>query len=369
MPKYLISGKDDRDRSVTEVVKAPNADEAVRLFGSRGFTDVVLHSDEVMAHLFQRKSLQHLTPRDYLAIGRVSRLGFMFRILIRQYRSQWWLFAIDIALLVGRQVLEVEWSLVDSMAVMFLVAPIVIVVLSELFNPSRKYERAMAFNAWGRWAEMLAALPAVKRFIPAPQYAFHEAKALAGLGRLDEAIETVRPFADDPKTPAWLYWGQLADVFTAAKLPDRVIECGEKAVENAPNNATVLIDLAMSLLRYRRDVVRARPLLERAREHALSDVIRPFLIAAEGVLAFEERRPDRARLLLEKALQEAERFRNASPLVGSAIDRIHAYLALVYAALGDHTAGVAHFKSAEPRMRACETNDMLERCEAVLGKY
>jgi tetratricopeptide (TPR) repeat protein len=369
MPKYLVSGKDHRDKRVTEVVGAPSSDEAVRRFTACGFTDVVLHSDEVIAHLFQPKVLEHLTPRDYLAIGRVGRLGMIWRLIVHLYRKQWWLFGIMVALVVGRRALEVPWEFLDSMATVFLASPVVVVLLNELVRPSRKYERAMAFNAWGRWADMLAALPAVKRFVPAPLYAFHEAKALAGLGRLDDALEIVRPFADDPKTPAWLYWGQLADVFNAAKLPDRVIECGEKAVEHAPDNVTVLIDLAMSLLRYRRDAEHAGPLLERAHEHAVSDVLRPFLIAADGVLALEQKRPDRARPLLEEALKEAERFRNASPLVGSAIDRIHVYLALTYAALGDHFAAAEHYRIAEPRLRAFDATDMLERCEAALGKH
>ena len=76
-------------------------------------------------------------------------------------------------------------------------------------------------------------------------------------------------------------------------MPDRVIECGEKAVENAPNNVTVMIDLAMSLLRFRRDAARVRPLLERVREHEISDLILPFLTAAEGVLASKRKSPSR----------------------------------------------------------------------------
>jgi tetratricopeptide (TPR) repeat protein len=368
MPKYLVSGKDYRDHRVTAAVNAPNADEAVRRFSARGFVDVTLHSDEVIAHLFKPKVLEHLTPRDYLAIGRVSRLGFMWRLVVRLYRAQFWVFVLGIALIVGRRILEVPWDVIDTLAVGMLTSPIVIVLFSELFNPSRKYERAMAYNAWGRWADMLAALPSVRRHISPAVYAFHEAKALAGLGRLDDALEIVRPFADDHKTPAWLYWGQLADVFNAAKKPDRVIECGEKAVEHAPDNVTVLIDLAMSLLRYRRDTVRARELLDRAREHAISDVLRPFLIMAEGVLALEEKHPERARPLLEEAIIEAQRFRNASPLVGSAIDRMHTYLALACAALGDHAAAEEHYRIAEPRLRAFDATDMIDRCEAVLGK-
>ena len=161
----------------------------------------------------------------------------------------------------------------------------------------------MAFNAWARWSEMLAALPAVRSFVPAPHYAFCEAKALAGLGRVEEALDTVRPFADDPKTPAWLYWGQLADVFHVARLGNRAIECSEKAVEHAPDNPTVLIDLGRChACAYHRDTVRARPLLEQAKSHEISDLLRPFIMMAEGVLALEEDQPEKSSRTARRSL-------------------------------------------------------------------
>jgi tetratricopeptide (TPR) repeat protein len=367
MPKYLLSGKDATDRSRTEAVTARSADDAVARFKARGYVDVVLHSDEVIAHLFQPDALKHLTPRDYLAIGRASRWQFLWQMVVRLYRTQWWWFALMAALIVGRRVLDVPWDLLDSLAVVFLFMPLVIILFSELLSPSRKYERAMAYNAWGRWTEMLAILPSVRRVLSDAVYAFYEAKALAGLGRLDEALATVRPFADDPKTPAWLYWGQLADVFHAARLGDRAIDCGEKAVEHAPDNVTVLLDLAMSLLRYRRDAARARPLLEQALQHEISDMLRPFVFMVEGVLALEEGQSDRARPLLEESLKQAERFRHTTPLMGAAIDRIHTYLTLACAAQGDKTTAEKHFRIAEPRLRAFEANDLLERCRSALG--
>src|SRR4051812_18623171 len=124
MPKYLVSGKDHRDRRATEAVAAPNSDEAVRRFAARGYTDVVLHSDEVIAHLFQPKALEHLTPRDYLAIGRVGRFGMMWRLIVRLYRQQWWLFGVMLALVIGRRVLESEWDFLDWMATLFLASPV-----------------------------------------------------------------------------------------------------------------------------------------------------------------------------------------------------------------------------------------------------
>jgi tetratricopeptide (TPR) repeat protein len=368
MPKYLLSGTDERGRHRTIVVGAASADDATRRFKARGFSDVTLHSDEVIGHLFKPEVLKHLTPRDYVALGRLSRGQFLFRMILRLYRSQWWLFLAFVALLIGRRVVDARWEVLDTVTVGFLFFPPILVLLSELFSPGRKFERAMSFNAWGRWAEMLAALPSVHAIVPAPQYAFFEAKALAGLGRLDEALETVRPYADDPHTPAWLYWGLLADVFHAAKLGDRAIECGEKAVESAPDNPTVLIDSAMSKLRYRRDAAAARPLLEEARRHEISDVVRPFLLMAEGVLALEENRPEKARELLEESARLAEPLRYSTALMGGAIDRIHTYLSLACAATGDHGAAEEHYRIAEARLRAFHNDDMIQRCESALGR-
>ena len=218
MPKYSFR-KDHRDHSVTEVVSAPTTDEAVRRFRAQGFTDVVLHSDEVLGHLFKPEVLEHFSPRDYLALGRVSRAEFVWRQVVKFYRSQWWLFAVIIAFIGGRRILETPWEFMDTLAVALFFLPPALVLLNEMFSPSRKYERAMSFNAWGRWTEMLTAIKGVRYAIPAPQYAFHEAKALAGLGRIDEALEIVRPFGDDPKTPAWLYWGRCPMSSTRPRCP------------------------------------------------------------------------------------------------------------------------------------------------------
>lgn len=368
MPKYLLSGTDARGRRRTEAVSARSADEATRRFTARGFADVTLHSDEVAAHLFDPDHLKHLTPRDYLTLGRVSRAEYLYRLTVKLYRSQWWLFLPVLALVAGRRLLEAPWETIDTLATAFLFFPPVLVLVGELFSPSRKFERVMSFNAWARWGDMLNALPGIRAILPAPHYAFFRAKALAGLGRLDEALEAVQPFADDRRTPAWLYWGQLADVFQTARLGDRAIECAERAAEHAPDNPTVLLDLAMFLLRYRRDTARARELLERARSHEVSDLVHPFLLMAEGVVALEEGRPQAARELLEESARLAAPFRHTTALMGTAIDRIHTYLTLACAAAGDHAAAEAHYRIAEPRLRALETTDLIDRCEAALGR-
>ena len=88
---------------------------------------------------------------------------------------------------------------------------------------------------------------------------------------------------------------------------------------------------------------------------------------AEGVLALEFRLPEVARLKLEESLKLAEPLRHSTALMGVAIDRIHTYLSLACAAVGDLPAAERHFRLSEPRLRAFHTNDLLERCQTALG--
>jgi tetratricopeptide (TPR) repeat protein len=369
MANYLVSGKDEHGRKVTEVVTAPTANEATRRFRDRGYSDVVLHSEEVLGHLFDPSSLgEHLTAADYLALGRLSRAGLLWHLTRKLYRQQGWLSLLALAAVVSRQVLGVPWGILDYLAILVLLLPLIVVLGNELFNPARRFRRALTYGAWARWAEMLDALQDFRRAGPNLELAFLEAKALSGMGRLDEALETVRPYAEDVKTPAWLYWDQLADVFGVARLPDRVIQCLERAAADAPDNPTVLLDLAKAYLRYRRDAVSARPLLERARQQEISDVLAPFVLLVEGMQTLEEGHPDRARAQLEQALDRTRRLWPSYPPAGEVIDRMHTYLCLACAGAGDPAAAVAHFRRAEPRLRAFAADDLLNRCRTALGE-
>ena len=53
--------------------------------------------------------------------------------------------------------------------------------------------------------------------------------------------------------------------------------------------------------------------------------------------------------------------------MGSAVDRIHVYLALACAATGDHHAAEEHYRLAEPRLLALNATDLLDRCRTVIG--
>jgi tetratricopeptide (TPR) repeat protein len=193
---------------------------------------------------------------------------------------------------------------------------------------------------------------------------FRQAQALAGLGQLDEGLAVFEPLAGGKQIPIWLYWSRVAGVYAAAQRTEDRLAAMEKAAESAPDNATVLVDLALVVLRFRRDTAGARQLLDRAKSHALSDIVISFVNLVEGIMAFEEGKAEQAVQLLNEAF--ASQSRLSSPAAGPVVDIIHSYLALAHAALGDEPAAIAHFGQAKPRLVALKIMDLLERCEKAV---
>jgi Flp pilus assembly protein TadD len=259
------------------------------------------------------------------------------------------------------------WNELDYLALLILVFPFFWVPVAQIFNPVRIYNRMIEAGAWGRWEEVLQLLPAVEGQVSPDEIAFRKATALAALGRLDEGLQVVEPFQDGNGIPEWLYWGRVCSVYLMAGQPERYVPCVEKAAELAPDNSTVLLDLAIGLLRFSRDPVRARQALEQAKQHAISDVSVPFLTMTEGMLALEEGKPSRARELLEEALTAAAPLGRVNALAAAIMDQMRVYLALAHAAEGDRETALRYFRQAEPRLRAVKATDLLDRSEQALG--
>ncbi len=89
MPEYLATVRRPDGRKVTENVVASSADEAVRFLRERGYDEVALHNDDVMA-LFtrQREKAEHVSPRDYLLLRNLPRgVGLFVVVTLQGYRK------------------------------------------------------------------------------------------------------------------------------------------------------------------------------------------------------------------------------------------------------------------------------------------
>jgi tetratricopeptide (TPR) repeat protein len=366
MPEYIVSGRGPRGRRVTEWFEAASADEAVRSFDELGYRDIVLHTDDVAAiHLHRAKIDKKITARDYVAMRRGG--GRYLFWVFWLYRLGWKTTAAFLALLTLRRAGEGEWTWWDWLLLGMVLAPFPVAAGIKLASKGHLYWKVMDARSWGRWAEMLDLIGPLEGKVAADEFTFRKAQAIAGLGRLDEAEALVAPFADGSAIPEWYYWSRLADVYGVAQRVDRLIEAQETAARLAPANTTVLIDLALVLVRYRRDTRRARSLLDRARSHAISDIAESSVDAVEGLVALEEKDPVEARQRLERAIAGLKPFRPGNPFVGLVLDRNHAYLSLACAGEGDRAAAERHFRRAEPRLLAVGFDDLRERCRQAVG--
>lgn len=370
--EYLLTGRTPDGQEVTERVEAASADAAVAQFRGRGhgYVDVVLHTDEVMS-LFPGQSAvaEVFTPQEYVEL---LKAGTFWRstwfMLCKVYRKAWGTDALLLGCLALRRWAGWPWGVWDWVLLAALLAPLALILLRLAFSPSRRYNRLIAADAWGQWDDVLRQVDSLEGRVPAHDLALRKAKALAGLGRLDEALRVIGKVAHDPQVPPWMYQDFVGEVYSVAKKFDEATIAAERAVELAPDNATVLLDLALGLLTHRRNVERARQLLRQVESHALSDLLVPVFEMAQGLLALEDGHAQQAKARLEKAVAGISPFRAASPLVGSLEDKMRAYLALAAASAGDADAALRNFRAAEPRLRALRSDELLARCQQALAR-
>lgn len=367
--EYILSAKNAAGKQITERVDAASADAAVETLRRRGLSEIVLHTDDVGAvYTQQSKVEQHISPKDYVGFRRPRGYPGRVAFVARKIYAQNWKWDLGfLIVLAARRWTDAPWGLLDYSAIGLLLLPLAWASASQVSTPGLVYRRFLELVAWGRWDEVLQESERLQGRLPEREIRWHRAKALAGLGGLAQGLEVVAPLASDPDAPQWLYFSRLSDVYAVANDWEAALTSMEKALAIAPDNATILIDVAMSLLQRQRDLPRARQLLEQARTHALSDVLAPVAEAAEGILLLEERKPDQARLKLEAGLASLNKFLAASPLMGALLDRFRAYLALALAALGDRTAAEREFRLAEPRLVALRRDELLARCRQAIA--
>jgi tetratricopeptide (TPR) repeat protein len=370
MPEYLATARDAQGRKVTERLDVDSADEAVQVLRDRGYDEIVLHTDDVGAHYTRQSAVDSvISPREFLWFRqmRPALAGFLI-VTIKSYQRGWPWFLAAVALLAYRSSQGRTWRWPDTVLLIYLLFPAIFAAAAQLVRGAAgRYHRLIEAVAWGRWEEVLERADSVGGGVSPEEVAFQKAKALAGLGRLDEAIEGVEPFGDGQRIPLWMYWARLAEVYTTARRYQDSKAAMEKALGLAPDNATLLLDLADTEVWRWRNPRRARELLARARAHALSDMLQPFAMKTEGLIRLEEGHPREAREFLERALCKVAAFRHASALMGAMIDKMHAVLALACAAEGDLESARRHYLVARPRLLALKLDDVRARCEAALG--
>lgn len=367
--EYLLSGRDGRGRRITEIVEATSADEAVRLYEDRGRTDIVLHTDDLVAPFFKPSKLaKFYRPGECVRLRTAGPVAYVAIVSLAMYRNLWFVAILLISLVALLRLIGNDWGFFEAIAIFALFIPVWVAIYFCVSGPLRVERRLLKAIGWARWEEVLRLVDRLDRErYPEFQIRFRTAQALAGLGRLSEALTEFDRVADLPDVPGYAYWVGQGAIYMAARETDQVLAVIERACEANPTSTLPLIDLANKLLVYRQDARRARQALAQARQHAIADTAHPWLLSTEGLLALEERHPADAVERLSEGLRQFRPFLHGNPSVAPLLARVRAWLCLAHAATGDTATARRYLSQAAPLLVAHREDELLKQCEQAVG--
>ena len=204
--------------------------------------------------------------------------------------------------------------------------------------------------------------------MPQVEFATRKAVALAGLGKLDEALTVMEPFSDPSKIPHWLYLSRLADVYETGGQRDRSLECRSQAYEADTGNSTLQLSYANALLRLDRDLERAGQLVEKFELLPLSDQQEVILPLIKGLLELNRGNYRLAVNQCTEAINRLKPYVANQPYSRFHADNARAYTAIALAELGEMEEAERLFQSALPRLKALNSTQIIERYQQAVQR-
>ena len=376
MPTYAWTAKDKSGAKVFREIEATTVQDSRAVLLAEGCTELVLQEDDVLSQVgvamgdkveFLGEEIR-TSAQD--RIHQRTQPPFTVTRIILQGLAQEKGFYIVVLAGLGFCI----WR--DS-----LIGSIVFVILLlgwPLFKigiglPLLLFQRLADASDWNRWDEMLwlvNTLRFVGRFhfikIPAAELTRFEANALAGNGRLQEAVALYSRAENQPGVPPWLYKAYLSGIYQNGGDYDKALQLNHEAIALKPD-VSLHIDLGNRLARYHADPVGARAALDHVDMDLVVDLIKPLVFRVRGIVAWVEGNSDLASRELETALREMEKTPNVPYRAGN-IAITKAYLCCVKAELGNPSAAAKFFDEARAYLIATGETKLLKDCEEALGK-
>ncbi len=376
MPNFVWIAKDKSGKTVLREIFADTAEQSRDQLISEGCTELELRGDEVwdaakegftdkpkfFGETLQPTPEQKLEalekPRNtyWLAIkqGVLQTKGFCAFMLCLGLFELWRGHPVS-ALLIGLGLFA--W----------------LVFLVTVALPSIYYAKLIKAGDWYRWADVLEQLEKcelIGKFhfinLPAVELVRWRAKALAGQGRLPEAVALFQSCENQPGCPSWLHKSHLASIYTIAKQYDKALEYSRLSIAEKPTAAGYL-DLANRLARFKKDPVGARAGLVEADKETITELAKPYRHRCCGIVALLEGDYTNARQELETSIATMDRTRHLPGRDGN-IAVAKAYLACVLARLGDLPAAQNAFAEAKEYLVATKETELLADCNKALGE-
>ncbi len=260
------------------------------------------------------------------------------------------------------------WACVPgSLLAFFMVMPLWITRATRLFT---RLNRA---KVWQRWDQVLAIavkLGGIKRgerpSVPAPWVAQMRAEALAGLGRMDEALVMFRGLEDHPKVPRWYSLTMLAAVHSIARNRDRALELMRQAAALKPDSAMIAIDLASLVAEWLQDGPQAGEILEKVVRLPMHELCRPHISQLRGLIAMADGQWPQAVEHLRRAIEEFAIWRS-NTLVEGSIFRATVLLCIAEGRNGKRPEARKLLGKVRKFLRALDDRELTQRCMDAAG--
>jgi tetratricopeptide (TPR) repeat protein len=376
MSNYVWSTKDKSGQKVIKEIEAETAEDAKFILLAQGYSDLELKEDEVGSAAIAG------FPKTVKAFGEEIKVTAEERLkhrdnptvtfwdALRKGIGQSLIGCLLLILLAIHSGYRENWGSA-LLYIVGLLAWLAFIICVSL--PSVYYRKLIKAADWSQWSEVLslvATLETMGRFsfvkVPATELTRNRTKALAGMGRLDEALAEYKQCEGRPDCPSWLHKLFVASLYTTAKQYDKAIEFNLASIAEKPTS-TAWADLANRYARYKRDPAKAGEAMAEAEKSPMADIAKPFCIRCRGIIAYLEGDLATARRELETAIELVEKAKSR-PYRDGHLSVARAYLCCVLAKQGDLPMAKKCFNSARDYLVATKEDELLAECRQLTGE-
>ncbi|HAL45599.1 MAG: hypothetical protein A2Y12_13735 [Planctomycetes bacterium GWF2_42_9] len=366
MGTFIWSAKDESGETVAREVTAVNVEESRKILLSLGYTDIKLISEEISNLAFEDKNFK-ISPKDVVTYMGEPKPTFLETFVDSIKETQTFCIAVIIFTIIVYYRTRIILTVVIGIAIL-LIWPI---FRLWLMQPLICYKKLNKAKEWRRWREVMYYVKKLESIkfnpikIPLKEIMRLRSQALAGIGRMPEAMAEFEKFRDLPDVPEWVSKLALANIYDINKDYDKAIECGWEALKDK-QTPIIYMELVIRLLKYRKETVKSKELFSKVDPNLLPSIIQPFYHGTRGILAYMENDYALAKSKLELSLGMMVKARH-QVFMDANICIAKAFLSCVYAKLGDINKAKHFFLEAEKYLIAADETLLINECTQALG--
>jgi len=371
MPNFIWTAKDRQGKPMIRELSAETIEESKAMLLAEGYTDLELKSDEIIdasRRVYASINKGRKSSPEELVRNSGNLQQTTLKLILETIIHDCWLYIMMISMMIlvfgnGQKILTVIIGIVLLSWLIFRIWLRLPEIYYAKLNKAKEWHRWQGVLRIAKRCEQIRSMHIIK--LPQTELIQSRAQALAGLGRLSEALAEFQQYENQPGVQSWLYKAQLAGIYGIAKEYDMSLEYMWKAIQEKPT-PTLYLDFANRLLRYKKDTIKAREALSEVEKSTIIDIARPHYLLCKGILAYIEGDYDFSKMQIMASLKIVDNDRNR-PFRDGFISVINSYLCCVLAKLGDLTTAKKCFEKAREYLIATGEKELMMECQKAIG--